>query len=276
MSDRTQHRKAVVTQDYTHLLPAVAEIARNAGKAILEIYRSDDFDVERKDDGSPLTRADTASEAVILPALSALTPDIPIVSEESADTNATPDKVGDRFWLVDPLDGTKEFLKRNDEFCVSLGLIVDGIPVLGVLHGPALDVTYAGAGANTAWRAYGDGAPQPIACRVPAADGIDVLASRSHRNVDKLESFLAAYTVRDRVPQGSALKFGRIAAGEVDLYPRLGPTMEWDTAGGHALILAAGGSVLSIGDDLSVNGPLQYAKPNYLNGNFLVAGKPAA
>ncbi|MEK9662897.1 MAG: inositol monophosphatase family protein, partial [Alphaproteobacteria bacterium] len=143
MLDQPQPQKATVTQDYTKLLPGVASIARQAGEAIMAVYRSDDFDVERKDDGSPLTRADTASEAMILPQLSALTPDIPIVSEESADTNATPDQVGDRFWLVDPLDGTREFLKRNDEFCVAIGLIDAGIPVLGVLYGPALAVTNA-------------------------------------------------------------------------------------------------------------------------------------
>jgi 3'(2'), 5'-bisphosphate nucleotidase len=274
MSNRIQHRKSAVMQDYTHLLPTIADIARRAGAAIMEVYRTD-FDVERKDDGSPLTLADTASEAVILPALAALTPDIPIVSEESAETNATPDRIGNRFWLVDPLDGTREFLKRNDEFCVAIGLIDDGVPVLGVLHGPALDVTYAAAGPGTATRAWGGGAPQPISCRTPPADGIDVLASRSHRVDADLETFLAAYTVRERVPQGSALKFGRIAAGEVDLYPRLGPTMEWDTAGGHAIVLAAGGSVLSLDEKFRIDGPLQYAKPKYLNGNFLVAGRPA-
>lgn len=276
MSDRTQARKAIVTQDYTHLLPDVSDIARQAGEAIMAVYRSDDFDMERKDDGSPLTRADTASEDVILPQLTALTPDIPIVSEESADTNARPDQVGDRFWLVDPLDGTREFLKRNDEFCVAIGLIDQGLPVLGVLYGPALAVTYAAAGPGTATRAYGDDAPQPISCRVPPADGIDVLASRSHSSNEKLEAFLADYKVRGRVPQGSALKFGRIAAGEVDLYPRFGPTMEWDTAGGHAIVLAAGGSLSMLAEDGAVGGPLQYAKPNYRNGGFLVSGKPAA
>jgi len=274
VSDRIHHRKSPVTQDYTDILPAVAEIARRAGAAIMEIYRTD-FDVERKDDGSPLTLADTASEAEILPALAALTPDIPIVSEESAETNMTPDKVGRRFWLVDPLDGTREFLKRNDEFCVSIGLIDNGVPVLGVLYGPALDVAYAAAGPGTATRTLGNGAPQPIGCRTAPADGIDVLASRSHRVDADLETFLAAYTVRERVPQGSALKFGRIAAGEVDLYPRLGPTMEWDTAGGHAIVLAAGGSVLSLDSKFHLDGPLQYAKAKYLNGNFLVAGLPA-
>lgn len=263
-----------MTQDYTHLLPAVADIARRAGSAIMAVYRTD-FDIERKDDGSPLTLADTASEAVILPALGALTPDIPIVSEESAETNATPDTVGSRFWLVDPLDGTREFLKRNDEFCVSIGLIDNGIPVFGVLHGPVLDVTYAAAGSGTATRAFGTDAPQPIACRPPPADGVDVLTSRSHRVDADLETFLAGYTVSRRVPQGSALKFGRLAAGEADLYPRLGPTMEWDSAGGHAIVLAAGGSVLSLDKNFRIGGPLQYAKPNYLNGGFLVASQAA-
>ena len=263
-----------MSRDYSHLLPGVSDIARRAGAAIMAVYRTD-FDSERKDDGSPLTLADTASEAVILPALAALTPDIPIVSEESAETNASPAHIGSRFWLVDPLDGTREFLKRNDEFCVAIGLIDDGVPVFGVLHGPVLDVTYAGAGAGTATRAYGDGSPQPISCRVPPADGLAVLTSRSHRVDADLEAFLADYAVRERMPQGSALKFGRLAAGEADLYPRLGPTMEWDTAGGHAIVLAAGGSVLSLDKNFHIDGPLQYTKPHYLNGSFLVTGKPA-
>ncbi len=263
-----------MTNIYTELLPAVSDIARRAGAAIMQVYRTD-FDVERKGDGSPLTLADTASEAVILPELVTLTPDITIISEESAETNTAPDAVGSRFWLVDPLDGTREFLKRNDEFCVSIGLIDKGVPVLGVLYGPVLDVTYAAAGPGTATRTVGNGAPQPIECRQPAAGGTDVLVSRSHRIDADLEKFLADYTLRERLPQGSALKFGRLAAGEADLYPRLGPTMEWDTAAGHAIVLAAGGSLMSLDDDFRIRGPLQYAKPGFLNGGFVVAGKPA-
>jgi 3'(2'), 5'-bisphosphate nucleotidase len=269
----SRQRERDVTSDYANWLPELSQIARRAGAAIMQVYRTD-FDIGRKEDGSPLTLADTASEDIILPALAALAPDIPIVSEESAETNAAPDRVGRRFWLVDPLDGTREFLKRNDEFCVSIGLIEDGVPVLGVIHGPVERVTYAAAGPGTATRATGDGAPRPIACRAPPADGIAVLDSRSHRDNEKLERFLARYPVRHRVPQGSALKFGRVAAGEVDLYPRFGPTMEWDTAGGHAIVLAAGGSVRTLAADLTIGGPLRYAKPGFLNGGFLVAGKP--
>jgi len=260
-----------MTIDAAALIPAVRDLAYAAGDAILEIYRTD-FDSTRKDDGSPLTLADTASEAIIVPGLRALTPEIPVISEEEFSNGESPTGIGDRFWLVDPLDGTREFLKRNDEFTVNIGLIDDGVPRLGILYAPALDLMYAGATGEgaTLIEAHNGvrGTERKIACRPVPDDGMDVLVSRSHARNDKLEGYLAAMKVRDRMPQGSALKFGRLAAGEADIYPRFGPTCEWDTCAGHAIVLAAGGSIETFD-----GAPLAYSKPDYLNPGFVAFGR---
>ena len=211
----------------------------------MEVYRTD-FDNTRKDDGSPVTLADTAAEAVILPGLRALTPDIPVVSEEEHSAGDSPEAVGNRFWLVDPLDGTREFLKRNDEFTVNIGLVEDNIPIFGVLYAPALDLMYAATLQNGATLIAGDEPERAISCRMPPEDGLDVLVSRSHSVNERLEKYLVDKTVRSRIPQGSALKFGRLAEGIADIYPRFGPTCEWDTGAGHAIVLAAGGSLTRI------------------------------
>ena len=254
--------------DHKALLDAVAAIARDAGRAILEVYRGEHA-TETKLDGTPVTAADHAAEAVILPRLAALTPDVPVISEERVAAGEPPDLGDGRFWLVDPLDGTREFVKRNDEFCVSIGLIEAGQPVLGVLYGPVDEVLY-GAADGDAIRAVGAGAPAPIACRRPPADGLDLLVSRSHRRGEKVARFVAeaGITVRQHLPQGSALKFGRLAAGEADLYARLGPTSEWDTAAGHAIVLAAGGQLETLD-----GGPLVYGKADMLNPGFLAWGR---
>jgi len=235
----------------------------------MTVYRTD-FDSTRKDDGSPVTLADTAAEAEILPGLRDLTPDIPVVSEEqhSAGDGPTPDKVGQRFWLVDPLDGTREFLKRNDEFTVNIGLVENNVPIFGVLYAPALDLMYAGTGTGGATLIEGDREERPIACRVPPGDGLDVLVSRSHSIGGKVDEYLADETIRDRIPQGSALKFGRLAEGVADIYPRFGPTYEWDTAAGHAIVLAAGGSLTRID-----GGTFDYGKPKFLNPGFVAFGR---
>lgn len=254
---------------FAPLLPAVCDIARQAGAAIMKVYATD-FSAERKDDGSPLTEADTASEAIILPALEKETPSIPIISEEFMVEGEAPDISGGSFWLVDPLDGTREFLKRNDEFTVNIGLIVDLQPVFGVLYAPALDAMYFGAGAETAMRSREGGEAEPIQCRDVPAAGLDVLVSRSHSRNDRLDEYLADKTVGSRVPCGSALKFGVLAAGEADLYPRIGPTMEWDTAAGHAIIRAAGGEIETF-DGV----PLPYGKTQdkFLNPGFVAYGR---
>lgn len=244
------------------------DLAYAAGDAIMAVYRTD-FDSTRKDDGSPVTLADTAAEAVILPGLRALTPDIPVISEEEHSAGDSPEEVSNRFWLVDPLDGTREFLKRNDEFTVNIGLVENNIPVFGVLYAPALDLMYAGTLTGGA-TLIENGKPEcAISCRTVPADGLDVLVSRSHSRSEKLEEYLEGKTVRNRIPQGSALKFGRLAEGVADIYPRFGPTCEWDTGAGHAIVLAAGGSLTRMDGSTFDYGK----KPSYLNPGFVAFGR---
>ncbi|MBN42841.1 MAG: 3'(2'),5'-bisphosphate nucleotidase [Alphaproteobacteria bacterium] len=252
--------------DPAGLIPAVRTLAYAAGNAILDIYRTD-FDSTRKDDGSPLTLADTASEAVIVPGLRALSPEIPVISEEEFANGESPKDIGERFWLVDPLDGTREFLKRNDEFTVNIGLVDAGVPRVGILYAPALDLMYAGATGQGATLIAARGQERAIACRRVPIDGMAVLVSRSHARNEKLEEYLGDMHVQERIPQGSALKFGRLAAGEADIYPRFGPTYEWDTGAGHAIVLAAGGSLETFDGK-----PLPYRKPGYLNPGFVAFG----
>jgi 3'(2'), 5'-bisphosphate nucleotidase len=173
----------------------------------------------------------------------------------------------DRFWAIDPLDGTREFVARNGEFAVLIALIEEGRPVLGVVHGPAARVTYAACGPGTAVRRRNGGPPEPIRARSPK-DGLVVIHSRSHENSRRLGEFLADYPVRERKSCGSALKFGVIAAGEADLYPRFGTTMEWDTAAGQAILEAAGGRVETL-----TGTPLAYGKPGFKNDGFLAWGR---
>ena len=255
--------------EFAPLLPAVCDIARQAGTAIMDVYATD-FTAERKTDGSPVTEADTAAEAIILPALGPLTPDIPIVSEEFMAEGTAPDISGGKFWLVDPLDGTREFMKRNDEFTVNIGLIIDLQPVFGVLYAPALDTIFFGAGDGTAMRAKGSEEAKPISCRDISPDGIDVLVSRSHSRNERLDDYLSDKNVRERLPCGSALKFGVLAAGEADLYPRFGPTSEWDTAAGHAIVRAAGGDLETLDGQ-----PFVYGKVGnkFLNPGFVAFGR---
>ncbi|MSP48272.1 MAG: 3'(2'),5'-bisphosphate nucleotidase [Alphaproteobacteria bacterium] len=248
------------------LLPAVAAAARRAGAAVLEHYESE-FAVTRKTDGSPVTAADHASEAVMLEALHRLTPDIPVVSEEEVEAGRFPNVSGGRFWLVDPLDGTKEFVKRNGEFAVVAGLVVDFKAVAGVIYAPVLDSLYAG-GSGEAWRETG-GQREVLSARIPAEDGLVVAISRSHTS-EKFETYLKTLPLKGRVLCGSAIKFGLLAAGEADLYPRFGQTMEWDTAAGHAILEAAGGRV-----EAKEGGPLLYGKPKFFNNGFIARGRAA-
>ena len=246
------------------LLNRLLPIARSAGEAILQVYATD-FDVRGKADDSPVTEADHRAEALILPALAELTPDIPIVSEEAVAAGNIP-RVGDRFWLVDPLDGTKEFIKRNGEFTVNIARIERGRPVLGVVLAPALKRLYAGATGHGAF--FEDGAHhRKIVCRRVPAAGLTVVASRSHGDTEALDRFLAGRKVAIQTNAGSSLKFCLVAAGEADLYPRFGRTMEWDTAAGHAVLAAAGGRVMTVeGHDLL------YGKPGFENPHFIAQG----
>jgi 3'(2'), 5'-bisphosphate nucleotidase len=226
------------------LLDAVVEIARKAGEAILEVYEGR-YQVTLKDDDSPLTQADLASHRVIVDALARLEPKSPVLSEESAHIPADVRRAWSRYWLVDPLDGTKEFIKRNGEFTVNIALIDANVPVLGVVHVPVTGVTYAGAAGVGAFRRDGDAAPEEIAVRVPAADPLTVVGSRSHVNPE-LAARLEALGPHALVSMGSSLKFCLVAEGEADLYPRLGPTSEWDTAAAQAVVEAAGGRVVTM------------------------------
>ncbi len=234
--------------DLATLLQKVRPIAEQAGIATLRFYGN--AQATAKEDGSPVTQADQAAEDIILPQLRALTPDIPVVSEEEASKGLTPEVTGTRFWLVDPLDGTKEFISGNGEFTVNIALIEDGAPVLGVVVIPARGETYAGAGAGTATLTDAHG-ERSVAVRPPPAAGLTVVGSR----------------VAEFRPAGSSLKLCLIARGEADLYPRLGTTMEWDIAAGHAVLAAAGGRIETLEGK-----PFLYGKPDYRNPHFAAFG----
>ncbi|HVH80927.1 MAG TPA: 3'(2'),5'-bisphosphate nucleotidase CysQ [Stellaceae bacterium] len=253
------------------LLDTAIRAALAAGEEILKVY-AEPFEVVQKSDQTPVTAADLASERVIVERLTAAFPDIPIVSEETAPEDGFKPPAA-RFWVVDPLDGTKEFIAKNGEFCVCIGLVEDGVPVLGVVHGPARRVTYAAYGAGSAIRMLGGGAPEKIAARVPPPGGIVVIHSRSHQNSRRLAEYFqdkpAPILRRDIC--GSALKFGVLAAAEADFYPRFGTTMEWDTAAGQAILEAAGGCVLDLDGER-----LRYGKHDLKNSGFLAWGaRPA-
>jgi 3'(2'), 5'-bisphosphate nucleotidase len=253
------------------LLAEVEAIAERAGEVILGFYDGA-VATRAKADASPVTAADEAAEAAILPALAPLLPGVPAVSEEAVAAGRIPDVHGPanpsgRFWLVDPLDGTKEFISRNGEFTVNIALIDEGRPVLGVVHIPALATTYGGLVPGLAHKRH-KGAVQAIHARLAPPDGSIVLSSRSHGDSDALDAFLATERVGGHRIAGSALKFCLVAEGVADLYPRLGRTMEWDTAAGHAIVVAAGGRVTRLdGSDLA------YGKPGFDNPHFVARGR---
>ena len=259
-------------------LPAIEQLARRAAQVVMAIYATE-FAVQGKADDSPVTLADQQAEAVILAGLRALTPEIAIVAEEAAAAGQTPALApGARFWLVDPLDGTREFVARNGEFTVNIALIDNGQPLLGVVLAPAMPgpdgsmgCLYAGIVGQGAWREDAAGR-RPISCRAVPDQGLTMLASRSHGDDAAMDAFLPRYLAGRRVAQvataGSSLKFCLLAAGQADLYPRLGRTMEWDIAAGHAVLAAAGGSVCR-----ADNGkPLVYGKPGFENPHFVATG----
>ena len=256
--------------DREALLAVLRLIAERAGKEILAYYvEAEDIEVRHKADASPVTEADEAAEAFILEALHTLTPNIPVVSEEAMAAGACPDISGGRFWLVDPLDGTKEFLSKNNEFTVNIALVEQGAPVAGVVHAPALAMTWAGAGLGSATFSETDQPPMAVTARAIPDDGAVVVASRRHGDPEKRTSFLADIAVKEQVQAGSSLKFCLVATGKADLYPRFGRTMEWDTAAGHAVLQAAGGAVVRAADDA----PLTYGKPDFENPHFIARGK---
>ncbi|MEX1108017.1 MAG: 3'(2'),5'-bisphosphate nucleotidase CysQ [Dongiaceae bacterium] len=259
------------TGELAALAPSIAAAARTAGARIMDYY-SQAIAARAKDDRSPVTDADDAAERIILPVLEDLLPGVPTVSEEAVSREGAPD-IGPagatrRFWLVDPLDGTKEFLSRNGEFTVNVALIVDATPLLGAVHLPALGTTYIGIVGMGATVETTEGQRRDITARVPPNEGVTVLASRSHGNDAALDVFLKDTRIADRINAGSSLKFCRIAEGIADIYPRLGRTMEWDTAAGQAVLAAAGGSVCRTDGT-----PLTYGKPGFENPHFVARGR---
>lgn len=253
----------------SELLEPVRAIARRAGREILEVYGTD-FETSAKADASPLTEADLRAHHLIAAELAKLTPSLPLLSEESAETVAWEQRRHwQRYWLVDPLDGTKEFVARNGEFTVNIALIEANRPILGVVHIPVSDTTYSGAPGLGAWRGSGDRPPLPIAARRLALPPVQVLGSRSHES-PKLAACLQALGPHQLRAAGSSIKLCLIADGSADLYPRLGGSSEWDIAAGQAVVEAAGGQVVSLADGLA----LRYNKPELLNPKFLAYGDP--
>lgn len=249
------------------MIDEIVDIARQAGDAILEFY-SEEITVEVKSDDSPLTKADLAAHHVIVDALRDLTPDIPIISEEGGIAGYEERSGWERFWLVDPLDGTKEFIKKNGEFTVNIALIESAVPVLGVVHIPASDQTYTGEAGKGSFLVNGNGVPQRIdSAAADKNQPLTVITSRSHGS-DDLEERLSELGVKigETIPAGSSLKFCYVAEGKADIYPRFGPTMEWDTAAGDAVYRYSG-----IGAPRS--SPLRYNKKSLKNDSFIIGLK---
>ena len=248
------------------LLPEVLKLVEQAGAEILDHY-GDDVAVKTKADATPVTAADEAAERILAAGLRALTPSIPVIAEEEVARGEAPIAPGDLFWLVDPLDGTKEFIGQNGEFTVNVGLIANGQPILGVVAAPAIDTCWWGAvGHGATMRIMGE--VRSIEARAAPPTGPVAMVSRSHGSPDE-GAFLDREGAVDRVVAGSSLKFCRIAEGLADLYPRFGRTMEWDTAAAHAVLRAAGGRVTTRDGQ-----PLTYGKSGFANdGGFVARGR---
>jgi 3'(2'), 5'-bisphosphate nucleotidase len=256
-----------MTDTGLELLDRTADIARRAGREILAVYASGEVAASAKADLSPLTEADLRAHALIVGALTELTPDVPVLSEESAGAAFAARRRWRRYWLVDPLDGTREFLSRNGEFTVNIALIEGHDPVLGVVHVPVSDTSYRGLVGHGAWRQTAHSAAEPIRVARAAASPLRVVGSRSHRGAS-LDAFLERVGPHRLLALGSSLKFCIVAEGGADVYPRLGPTSEWDTAAAHAVVSAAGGTVAALDGT-----PLQYnTRDELLNPSFVAYG----
>tara|TARA_R110000764_G_scaffold4101_6_gene16984 strand:+ start:3142 stop:3939 length:798 start_codon:yes stop_codon:yes gene_type:complete len=264
--------------NYETLVPVMRRLALEAGDKIMEIYDADDFEVKTKSDDSPVTAADEAADAIISEGLREAFPDMMLVTEEQSDTH---DTTGDTFLIVDPLDGTKEFVHRRGDFTVNIALVEAGKPTRGVVYAPAKNrIFFTQADGQTVEEAgpfQKDliGSLTPLRVSQPDNDALMVVASKSHRD-QATDDYINKYAVKDMTSAGSSLKFCLIATGEADLYPRLGRTMEWDTAAGHAVLLGAGGKVVRFDD----HSDLTYGKDDYANPFFIayspdVALKPA-
>lgn len=254
--------ETAMTLDDIHI-EDVLQIARKASERILAIYGQADFHVETKSDHSPLTLADKASHEIIRQELRRLYPEIPLLSEEGKSVPYQTRKQWPLFWLVDPLDGTKEFIHRNGEFTVNIALIEQQLPVLGVMAAPVLDTLYYGRKGAGAFKQTGNGPPVEMRINQDVQNGLVAVKSRSHASHEE-ETFFSRYPVSDSISVGSALKFCMVAEGKAHLYYRNGPTWEWDTAAGHVIAACAGASVYN----------LKYNKENLLNSQFLVSSIP--
>jgi len=258
--------------DDQNFLDAIVELSLDAGAAALSIYQ-EEFEVEAKIDASPVTEADRLGEEIILRGLRRIAPHIPTLAEEEASKGKIPE-LGDEFFLVDPLDGTKEFISKTGEFTVNIALVRGGRPVLGVVYAPAIGKLYRGCAKNGASVSLVKdgvaGAPAEISCRAAPQDGLVAVASRSHRSPET-DEFLATLNIADFAAAGSSLKFCLVAEGLADVYPRLGRTMEWDTGAGQAVLEAAGGRVVEFGADTT----LRYGKRErgFDNPHFIAWGK---
>ena len=247
--------------DCSEWLSALEPVVREAGRIILN-YRAQGFESELKSDKSPVTQADKAADELIVAALLQLTPHIPIVSEEGSQEASVSEN--GCFWCVDPLDGTKGFMRGESEFTVNIGLIYEHMPVLGMIYIPAINQLYGGLAGGLAYRIWEDGAKQPICVRAYPATGLHAITSSRHGS-NKEQELRDEHGVTSFSSASSSLKFCRIAEGVADIYPRYGTTMEWDTAAGHAILRAAGGDVY----DLDTKQPLRYGKPDFRNGQFV-------
>ncbi|MFV1529383.1 MULTISPECIES: 3'(2'),5'-bisphosphate nucleotidase CysQ [unclassified Phaeobacter] len=252
---------------YDELIPVIRRLAIEAGEKIMEIYNSDEFEVKVKSDESPVTAADEAADALISAGLRAAFPDVMLVTEEQAESHS---KSGHTFLIVDPLDGTKEFIHRRGDFTVNIAFVENGVPTRGVVYAPArsrMFFTLADGSAVEETGAFDPSAMgeiKPIRVADSDNDALMVVASKSHRD-QATDDYINKYAVKDSKSAGSSLKFCLVATGEADLYPRVGRTMEWDTAAGHAVLCGAGGQVVRFDD----HSPLTYGKEGYANPFFI-------
>lgn len=244
----------------------VKKIAKRAGDSIMEIYKEEHIDYVNKEDASPVTKADYSAHEIIVRELGKFSNKLPLISEESSLIKFSERRKWDRYWLIDPLDGTKEFIKKNGEFTINIALISKGVPIFGVVYAPAVDELYWGSQSNGAWFKKGGYYPQKISClKHKKGDTWKVVGSRSHPS-SSMSEYLVKLGNYELIPMGSSLKICVVARGAAHLYPRFGPTSEWDTAAAHAVVRSAGGDIFTLQGE-----PLRYnQKDSLLNPQFIV------
>ena len=252
--------------DRGKLFAEINALADLAGAKIMQFYQSE-MHIQQKADNSPVTAADIAAESIILAGLQRLTPNIPVVAEEEAAKGKVTEVGNQPFWLVDPLDGTKEFIAHRDQFTVNIALIENFSPTMGIVLAPALQTSYGTDGQGIAVKRVGKNAPKPISVRQIPEKNVIVTASRSHGDRIKMQELIKDYDISNILISGSSIKFCIVASGEADIYPRYGPTSEWDIAAGHSVLKAAGGSVKTLDGK-----EIQYGKSDFLNPEFIAYG----